>query len=68
MTDAEILDANHARRQRLVREMCAVMGWEYKTYPAWTGLRKVARAEATAISLDKLEEVIARLRSGTHAD
>lgn len=58
---AELDDANADRREELVSRMCAAMGWEYSKHPVWTALRKVAVAEAVAISLDKLEEVINRL-------
>ena len=60
-------DANVERREQLVARMCAVMGWEYKKAPVWTALRKVAVAEAVAISLDKLEEVLTKLEALPHA-
>ncbi len=60
LTEAEIaeLDANHARREAIVRRACEVMGWEYSMSPAWTGLRKVAKAEAVAVGVDKLSSII----------
>jgi hypothetical protein len=39
------------------------MGWPYKTGPVWTGLRKVAMAEAIVIGLDKLQEIIDELEA-----
>lgn len=65
MTDEEAAEAdrNVARREALVQRLCAVMGWEYKTGNIWTGLRKAAKAEATVIGLDKLEEILARLEA-----
>jgi hypothetical protein len=37
------------------------MNWPYHTSPVWGALRKIAMAEAVAISLDKLEEILNRL-------
>lgn len=51
------------RREVLVRRMCAVMGWEYKTCHVYTGIRKVAQAEAVPVGLDKLEEILRRLEA-----
>ncbi len=61
-SDAE-LDAAHARREALVRRMCAVMGWPYSTAPVFAGIRKVALAQAVPVGLDKLEEILKRLES-----
>lgn len=61
MTD-EDHDRNCERRERLVREICSLMGWPYRQSPIFTGLRKVALGEATVIGLDKLAEVIERLK------
>jgi hypothetical protein len=54
-------ERQYFQREQLVRRVCVVMGWEYHTSPVWAGLRKVALAEAVAIGLDKLEEIIIRL-------
>lgn len=56
-------EARHLRRDELVRQMCEVMGWEHSSSHIWTAIRKVAKAEAVAISLDKLEEVLDRLKA-----
>lgn len=56
-------DKRHKRRERLCREICNLMGWEYKTSPTWTSIRKIAKGEAVAISLEKLDEIIERIRS-----
>lgn len=51
-------EERHKRRESAVRRACELMGWEYKTYPAYTGIRRVALAEAVAISLEKLDELL----------
>jgi hypothetical protein len=55
------LDARCQKREAVVRRVCAVMGWDYHQSPVWTGLRKVALAEAVPVGLDKLEEIMDRL-------
>jgi hypothetical protein len=62
------VDANHKRREKLTRHLCAIMGWEYKTGPVYAGLRKAALAEAVVVGLDKLEEIITRLSPPAAAD
>jgi hypothetical protein len=59
--DDDKLDELAERREQLIRRMCEVMCWEYSTSPVWSGLRKVALAEAVPVGLDKLEHVIDRL-------
>lgn len=54
-------------REQLIRRACKAMGWEYKTSPVWTGLRKVALAEAVPIGLDRLEEMLCLLESSGDA-
>jgi hypothetical protein len=44
----EIADARHAARESAVRRACEVMGWEYKTSPAFAGIRQVALGNAVA--------------------
>ncbi len=64
-TDEE-MDARHARREKVVRQFCNLMGWEYKTSPVFAGIRKVALGQAVALGMDKAEELLAeieRLRS-----
>jgi hypothetical protein len=60
MNDAEF-NRNRKRREKLVRRICKAMGWEYKTAHVWTGIRKVALAEAVPVGLDKLEAIVERL-------
>ena len=57
MTDDERDD----RRDVAVRRMCRIMGWQYERDLVWAALRKVAMAEAIAVSLDKLVEIMDRL-------
>ena len=56
-----VMDERHKRRESLVRHVCDVMGWDYSQSPVWTGLRKVALAEAIPVGLDKLQEIINKL-------
>lgn len=60
MTDDE-MDHWHKRREAVISRACTIMGWDYKTSPVFTGLRKVAMAEAVAISLEKLGELLDRI-------
>lgn len=55
------IEASAERRDALAKRLCAVMGWECTTAPLWAGIRKVAVAEAAAVGLDQLEEIIVRL-------
>jgi len=64
MTD-EQHDQNCERREALVRQIGAIMGWDYHQSPIYAGLRKVAIADATVIGLDKLEQIIGRLEGLT---
>lgn len=57
MTDQE-MKAIHERREVLVRRACLVMCWDYHTSPAFTGIRKVAMADAVAVGLDKLAAML----------
>jgi hypothetical protein len=52
---------SHARRERLAKRLCRVMGWEYRAGPVRAGVRKVALAEAVPVGLDGLEEIAGRL-------
>ncbi len=58
--DAEF-DARHLRREMLVTRACELMGWERTSGHIFGTIRAVAKAEAIAISLDKLEEILNRL-------
>jgi len=60
MTDKE-MDAQHRRREKVVRRACRVMGWEYKTCPVFTGIRKVAIGQAVPVGLEKLEAMLDRI-------
>lgn len=53
-----IEDARHKAREEAVRRACAVMGWDYHQSPVWTALRKVAMADAVAISVEKLNQLV----------
>jgi hypothetical protein len=64
MSSDEEMDATHARREALARRLCAAMGWEYKTGPAFAGIRAVALGKAVALGVDKLEEILKRLEGG----
>jgi hypothetical protein len=55
------IERNAERAEKLIKRMCKLMGWDYKTSPLWTGIRKVAVREAVPIGLDKLEAVVRRL-------
>ena len=57
------LDANARRREEVIRRACRVMNWEYTSAPVWAALRKVAVAEAVAVSVEKLTEMLDRLES-----
>jgi hypothetical protein len=59
--EIEAGDRRHERREQLVRRLCEIMGWPYKTGHVYAGIRKVALAEAVAVGLDKLEEIVRRL-------
>ena len=48
----------HAAREAVVRRACEVMGWDYHTSPAYTGIRAVALGKAVAISVEKLHELL----------
>jgi hypothetical protein len=48
----------HKRREEAVRRACKMMGWEYKTSPVFAGIRLVAKGEAVAISLEKLNQFL----------
>lgn len=53
-----IEDARHKSREEAVRRACEVMGWDYRQAPVWAGLRKVAMADAVAISVEKLNLLV----------
>lgn len=53
-----IEDARHKAREDAVRRACEVMGWDYHQSPVWAGLRKVAMADAVAISVEKLNQLV----------
>ncbi len=57
-----------ARREMLTWQLCQAMGWEYKTCPVWTGLRKAALAEAVVIGVEKLQEILVRLTAREFED
>lgn len=54
-------DERHERREAIVKRLCGIMGWKYEQGLVWAGLRKVAIAEAVAVSVEKLEEIADRL-------
>ena len=56
-----MIEANAAAAEAAVRRTCAVMGWEYKKYPVWTGIRALAVRKAVAISVEKLHEMLDRI-------
>lgn len=60
MTDEE-MDRRTERREQVIRRVNELMGWEYSSCLGWGAIRKVASAEAVAVSIDKLEQIIARL-------
>lgn len=62
MTDEEH-EKKCERRDEVSRRLCELMGWPYGTGLVWLGLRKIALAEATAVSVDKLEEIVKRLEA-----
>lgn len=51
------------RRDELIRRVRAVMGWPDTTKPIYTVIRAVAKGEAVAVGLDKLEEIVRRLEA-----
>ena len=55
-SSGEGIDENALRREKLSRRLCQVMGWEYQTCPVWTGLRKVALAEAVVPEVDLIAD------------
>jgi hypothetical protein len=52
------MDDRHKAREEAVRRACEVMGWDYHQIPVWAGLRKVAMADAVAISVEKLNQLV----------
>ena len=54
-------DRRHEAREVVVRRACGVMGWDYKTSPAYTGIRQVALGNAVAVSVEKLHELLDRI-------
>ncbi len=61
--DEDEIDIFVERREAVTKRLCAVMGWEYGKKPIWAGLRKIALAEATAVGIDRLEEIVTALEA-----
>lgn len=56
-------DRRHKDREDVVRRACEIMGWGYKTSPAYASIRQVALGNAVAVSVEKLHAMLDRIEA-----
>jgi len=54
-------DDPHQRLECACERLCKLMGWQPRVTHKWTAIRKIAMGEATAISVERIEDLCKRL-------